>query len=318
MPTDEKSDRMFYQSRARRVRGGIKARSENGEFAKNWWARKWLLAMERLVPAARLQRGRHYARIGQVISMQETQEGIHAKVQGSRPLPYKVSIGVTHLDNETWEKVLDAMAEQAIFTAKLLAGEMPENIEEAFSAAGASLFPARHGDLQTKCSCPDWANPCKHIAATHYILGDRFDEDPFLLFRLRGRSQEEVLQGLSKRRSASAAAEGSEETAPDPGLDPSKDANGNPPDNVEDTDRPPTRNARTFWGFAAPLDDFSVAIRPPAVAMPLLQRLGDPDLMGRLDVQSMFKEAYNMTEQFAQVIAYSSAAASLPEEKEEE
>ncbi|HZU86461.1 MAG TPA: SWIM zinc finger family protein [Anaerolineaceae bacterium] len=319
MTVEENSDRMFYQSRARRVRGGIKARSENGEFAKNWWARKWLLAMERLVPAARLQRGRHYARIGQVISMQETKDGISARVQGSRPLPYKVNISVSHLDEETWQKALDAMAGRAIFTAKLLAGEMPENIEEAFSIAGASLFPARHGDLQTKCSCPDWANPCKHIAATHYILGDRFDEDPFLLFRLRGRSQEEVLEGLRKRRSAAMVniEPDGEKDATENSLS-SSEPHDAPPENNEDNDRPPTRNARTFWGFAAPLDEFSVAIRPPAVDMPLLQRLGDPDLMGRLDVQSMFKEAYNMTGQFAQVIAFSSAAASMPEEKEEE
>lgn len=319
MATEEKKDNMFYQSRPRHVRGGIKARSNQGEFAKNWWARKWLLAMERLVPAARLQRGKHYARIGQVLSMQEIKEGVSARVQGSRPLPYKVNIGVSHLDDETWEKVLDAMAGQAIFTAKLLAGEMPEHIEEAFSAAGASLFPARHGDLQTKCSCPDWANPCKHIAATHYILGDRFDEDPFLLFRLRGRSQNEVLEGLRKRRNA-AVEENPEESEAQgsDGTTQAGESNEIPPDNSDDNGRPPTRNARTFWGFAAPLEDFSVTIRPPAVAMPLLQRLGDPDLMGRLDVQSMFKEAYNMAAQFAQVIAFSSAAANLPEEKEEE
>ncbi len=312
------NDRMFYQSRARRVRGGIKARSENGEFAKNWWARKWLLAMERLVPAARLQRGRHYARIGQVISMQETREGVTAKVQGSRPQPYKVSIGVTHLDDETWEKALDAMAQQAIFTAKLLAGEMPENIEEAFSTAGASLFPSRHGDLQTKCSCPDWANPCKHIAAAHYILGDRFDEDPFLLFRLRGRSQEDVLEGLRKRRSAELTGTEAREAVPLPVEEAIPEPEDPAAENGEEANRPPTRNARTFWGMAAPLDDFSVTIRPPTVEMPLLQRLGEPDLMGKLDVQSMFKEAYNMTGQFAQVIAFSSAAANLAEETEED
>ena len=89
------------------------------------------------------------------------------------------------------DEALDALAEQAIFTAQLLAGEMPQDIEEAFEEAGASLFPKKRGDLETECSCPDYANPCKHIAATHYILGERFDEDPFLIFRLRGRTQEE-------------------------------------------------------------------------------------------------------------------------------
>ena len=88
------------------------------------------------------------------------------------------------------------MAGQALFAAQLLAGEMPQDIEEAFAAAGVSLFPDRRGDLDTDCSCPDWANPCKHVAATHYILGEQFDEDPFLLFRLRGRTQEQILAAL--------------------------------------------------------------------------------------------------------------------------
>ena len=96
------------------------------------------------------------------------------------------------------------MAEQAIFTAQLLAGEMPQDIEQAFEAAKVSLFPSRHDDLKTECSRPDYANPCKHVAATHYILGERFDEDPFLIFRLRGRTQEQVMAALRKRRSEEA------------------------------------------------------------------------------------------------------------------
>ena len=93
------------------------------------------------------------------------------------------------------------MGSKAVFAAKLLSGEMPQDIEQAFEAAGVSLFPSQRNDLKTDCSCPDYANPCKHIAATHYILGERFDEDPFLIFRLRGRTQEQVMQELRKRRS---------------------------------------------------------------------------------------------------------------------
>ena len=184
----------------RKARGGIKARSERGTFAKNWWARRWIEAMERLVPVARLDRGRYYAREGQVLSVEEIKNGVAARVQGSRAKPYLVTIRMRPLSNEQWKKVLDVLADRAIFAAQLLAGEMPANIEDAFAAAGVSLFPNRTGDLISECNCPDWANPCKHVAATHYILGERFDEDPFLLFRMRGRTQEQILTALRQRR----------------------------------------------------------------------------------------------------------------------
>lgn len=190
---------------------GIKAKSKRGEFAKNWWATRWITALERLVDRGRLTRGRTYARQGQVLSIEETKSGITAKVQGSRRTPYKVTVNIDTLTNEQWEKVIDALAGQAIFTAQLLAGEMPQEIEQAFQAAGVSLFPEKRGQLVTDCSCPDPSNPCKHIAAVHYILGEQFDEDPFLLFRLRGRTQEQILAALRERRAAGGAADEAEE-----------------------------------------------------------------------------------------------------------
>ena len=117
--------------------------------------------------------------------------------------PYRISIKINHLTDAEWDKVLTRLSEQAIFTAQLLAGEMPQEIEQAFERAKVSLFPSNRRDLETDCSCPDYSNPCKHIAATHYILGERFDEDPFLIFRLRGRTQEQVMRELRKRRAGS-------------------------------------------------------------------------------------------------------------------
>ena len=193
-------DYYFKPTKPKEAKDGIKARSKRGSFAKNWWAQRWIAALERLVDSGRLSRGRSYARKGQVLSIEETKDGIAARVQGSRKTPYKVNIQIKSLTDAEWDKVFDAMAEQAIFTAQLLAGEMPQDIEQAFEAAKVSLFPAKRGDLKTDCSCPDYANPCKHVAATHYILGERFDEDPFLIFRLRGRTQEQVMQALRERR----------------------------------------------------------------------------------------------------------------------
>jgi uncharacterized Zn finger protein len=148
---------------------GIKARSQRGSFAKSWWAARWVAALEHLVDSGRLSRGRSYARKGQVLSIEETRDGIAARVQGSRPTPYKVSIQMAPLTDAQWDQVIDALSEQAIFSAQLLAGEMPQEIEQAFESAGVSLFPGRRADLKTSCSCPDYANPCKHRAATDSI-----------------------------------------------------------------------------------------------------------------------------------------------------
>ncbi len=199
-------DYYFKPTKAKEAKDGIKARSQRGSFAKNWWAQRWIAALERLVDSGRLTRGRSYARKGQVLSIEENKDGIAAKVQGSRATPYKIKIQITALTDAEWEKVFDALSEQAIFTAQLLAGEMPQDIESAFERAKVSLFPSKRADLQTDCSCPDYSNPCKHIAATHYILGERFDEDPFLIFRLRGRTQEQVMAALRQRRAGDADA----------------------------------------------------------------------------------------------------------------
>ena len=133
-------------SRPRAAKNGIKARSQRGSFAKNWWAKRWIIALERLVDFRRLTRGQIYARKGQVLSIEENPDGIAARVQGSRSTPYKIKIQIAPLTDSQWDKVIDALAEQAIFTAQLLAGEMPDDIEQAFEAAHVSLFPSRRDD----------------------------------------------------------------------------------------------------------------------------------------------------------------------------
>ena len=179
---------------------GIKAHTRRGSFARSWWASRWITALERLVNPGRLARGRSYARTGQVISLEVGRDGVKAVVQGSRQKPYDVTITFTRLSDAEWDRVIDAMAAEALYAARLLSGEMPEQIEEVFAAAGTSLFPTDANDMRTKCSCPDVANPCKHIAAVHYLLGERFDEDPFLMFLLRGRSRDEIVAALRERR----------------------------------------------------------------------------------------------------------------------
>lgn len=244
----------FQPSRPIQTDEGIKARSKKGKFVKNWWAKRWIQTLEKLVDAGRLRRGKRYARQGQILSIEEITGGIEAKVQGSRSRPYKVTLDINPLTDQQWEQVIDALADQAIFTAQLLAGEMPQDIEEAFAQVGISLFPEKSAELITDCSCPDWANPCKHVAAVHYILGERFDEDPFMLFRLRGRTQEQILEALRSRR---ADAAGDDEA-------------------IEEIIVPLSETLDDFWGSKHP-PRLNTAIKPPQTTLPILKRLGQPN-----------------------------------------
>ena len=158
---------------------------------------------------ARLTRGRSYARRGQVLSISVEQGAVTASVQGSRARPYRVEIRVETLGGSDWKKLTAALSERPIFAAKLLAGHMPDDIEDAFRDVGLSLFPDRSDDLETDCSCPDWSNPCKHVAAVYLLLGEEFDRDPFLVFKLRGAEREELL-GLAGLQAESGA--GTDET----------------------------------------------------------------------------------------------------------
>ena len=270
----------YPKPKPRRPANGIKAQSGR-QFGKTWWAGQWLAALERLMDAGRLSRGRSYARSGQVLNLDIKPGRVDSRVQGSRPSPYKVEIEIKPLSDKDWERVADAMAEQAIFAAKLLAGEMPQNIEEAFAAAKVNLFPTSKGDLETDCSCPDWSNPCKHIAAVYYLLGEQFDADPFLLFRLRGKSKDDVMAMLRARRTlAQAESQATESTAKSV--------------RVTEPVIPLKESLERFWDAADNLADFQVKIEPPAVDAVPVKRLGAPGFWrdNKVDFISLFARAY--------------------------
>lgn len=251
----------FYpESRPIETDRGLKAKSKRGDFTENWWAKRWIQSLELLMDANRLRRGKRYARQGQVLSIEEQAGGVVATVQGSRARPYRVDVELEAFSDEQWNRVGNALSERPLFTASLLAGEMPADIEEAFTAAGVGLFPERGSELSTRCSCPDSARVCKHSASVHYILGERFDEDPFLLFRLRGRSEEQLLAELRSRGSAQEEPTGAHAT----GIDSA------PP--LED-------QLDHFWQASSALDSVKVCIEPPAVDLSVLKRLGQPSFM---------------------------------------
>jgi len=175
--------------------------NQSFQASREWWSQRWLDLLDSYRFKKRLERGRNYARQGNILSIKFEGSQVLARVQGTDPEPYKVSLYLEKFDDEQWGYVVETMSQKAVYAAKLLAGEMPQNIEEVFTANGLSLFPFTLSEVKSRCSCPDKANPCKHVAAVYYQLGDRFSEDPFVLFQLRGRTKDEVLTSLRELRS---------------------------------------------------------------------------------------------------------------------
>ena len=265
----------FAESKPLAAKGGIKAQSRRGAFVKNWWAKRWISVLESFEIGARLGRGRRYARGGQVLNVDIDRGMVTAEVQGSRPKPYRVVVAVEPLAPEKWTVVGEYLASQALFAARLLAGEMPQDIETAFAEVGLSLFPAR-GELKTHCSCPDWSNPCKHIAAVYYLLGEEFDRDPFLIFKLRGMDRDGLMDLLGAAQAAPTA-----EVLPEPQVEPLP-AEPLPTDPAD------------FWHPGKLPDDLFGEVRIPAISAALLRRLGGfPFWRGERPFQGALEPTYS-------------------------
>jgi len=231
---------------------------------REWWAQRWIDVLESFGYARRLARARVYAREGNVLSIEFKGSKVSALVQGTAPEPYRVSISLEPFSDEQWGYVVESMAERAIFSAKLLAGEMPQTIEEVFTTNGLSLFPFTKFDIRSRCSCPDPANPCKHIGAVYYQLGDRFSEDPFVLFQLRGRSKEQIIEALRQMRSK---VDGAGETPlPETEMPVQAQRSGAVSAISLDSDR--------FWSYTAQLEPSLVVITPSPSSETVLDVLG--------------------------------------------
>ncbi|HDQ93626.1 MAG TPA: hypothetical protein ENN89_05825, partial [Synergistetes bacterium] len=189
-----------------RVTGGIKAQNQKGSFAREWWGKRWIEVLEGFRIGARMERGRSYARKGQVVRLNIQKGVVRAAVQGSRAGEYNISIKISVFSDQQWDQVISGLMDHPAFVTSLLSGEMPREMEEQLNSVGLSLFPEKRKDLRTSCTCPDSSNPCKHIAAVFYIMAEAFDENPFFLFTLRGMDRDDFMARLQ---------EGLPQTAPD-------------------------------------------------------------------------------------------------------
>ena len=265
----------FYPpSRPLKATGGIRARSKRGSIGEQWWSRRFIDVLESFGLQSRLTRGRTYARSGQVLSLDISTGHVTATVQGSRIKPYTVRLTVDPLTTRQWQRVEEALVARAIFRARLLAGEMPAEIEEVFADCGTPLFPKSARDLTMTCSCPDREVPCKHLAAVCYVLAEAFDADPFGMLAWRGKGRADLLAALRRLTGGDAT------------------AGGRPV--IDVADAPLSPSPAGFW--SSTLSPARLRALPPATAVPcdLLLRSFEPPFItvGGMDLVTLLRPAY--------------------------
>jgi uncharacterized Zn finger protein len=255
----------------------VRALSGRGEFAKNWWGKEFLSALAAMDPydgPSRLGRGRSYARRGQVLDVQIGPGRVAARVQGSRPSPYRVRIDLRPIAERSWRQGAAALGARPEALAALVGGALPPAAAELFLAQGTPLLPGDKGDLETSCSCPDWANPCKHVAAVYYLVAEELDRDPLVLLRLRGIEREAFLaaclEAVAGEGEGAGEAEGAQ-PAPAAVVQAAPGARRRP-GRARPAESLPKAPA-AFWGTRAPLP--ALPASPAAIDAPLVRGLGE-------------------------------------------
>lgn len=247
------------------------------KFTRTWWGQRFIEALEEFTDEARLGRGRSYARGGRVLNFQLEKGNITAKVRGKinpyfgvyKEPKYNTSINIKPISRQNWSKVIKLISSKASYVSKLLMNEMPDNIEEAFSELSLHLLPHSQKDFDTYCSCPDWANPCKHIAGVYYLVAAEFDRDPFLMFELRGLSKDELQAELAKSPLGQALA--SQLSTREIPLEPSESYYTKPEKEglEEDID------IKVFWTGKRKLPQHAEPPSPPTIPALLVKKQGD-------------------------------------------
>ena len=175
------------------------------KYAKTWWGQRFIEALEDFTDSGRLQRGRSYSTDNRIKQWLLKEGKVDAKLRGNinpyfgvyKEPTYKVSVQMNHLSEAQWQKIIQKLTQRASFIARLLLNEIPENIENVFADLGVHLLPNSYKDFKVACNCPDYEVPCKHIAGVCYRLAGQLDQDPFLLFEMRGLAPEKLLQELA-------------------------------------------------------------------------------------------------------------------------
>lgn len=283
----------FPASKPLEVEDGIATSKQRGAMAERWWSKRFVDVLDNYGLGARMQRGRRYARAGQLLSFEVHPGQLLAQVQGSRATPYLVTVDAPATSDTQWAEVDSALASRVKFAARLLAGDVPPELEDVFADAGVALLPAKWSDLTARCTCPDIANPCKHIAAVLYVFADRLDDDPWLLLEWRGRTREQILQPLVSRSKGVHTPESAPSRA---GADPGDEASDPASEVTPWWPLDPQRMRLPAGGAPRGSDiDHLLDIDPPDPPDVVLVRLDELDVKIReTPLVDLFAEAYRI------------------------
>ncbi|CAG1000682.1 hypothetical protein PHYC_02856 [Phycisphaerales bacterium] len=277
--------------------------------------------VELIAPGAAMVEGLEYAKDGQTKKITTSPGRVEGLIQGRADRPYVTIIEVDKLSESAWERVVPAMSEGAIYSAKLLAGELPTNIEDLFGPLDLRLFPADAGEVRVSCTCTDHAAAkaatlttstapttagqtpdlrwCKHVCCLAYLLGQRLATEPFLMFALRGLDSKELLERLRERRAMAA-----------PGLGDRSPIYVQHIPGVSEQPAPPLEaSLANFWEAGPGLSEIDIPMGKPPVSHPLLRRLGPSPLAGTFPMMGLLASCYD-------VISDEAIRKSLPREND--
>ncbi len=194
---EERMSKKRYPVRIPRFAAGIRAQEMRSGGGRSWWGMRWMAALEEMGLKGRLGRARNYAVGGQVVSVEVAGGDILAKVVGTRPDPYEVKLVFRRPEGACRRRIIDKIRAEPMLVARILANDLPMEVAEIFSKEGFDLFPGKKlapgkYDMTSSCSCPDWANPCKHVTAVLLVLGEEVSRRPAMLLELRGIGEEDL------------------------------------------------------------------------------------------------------------------------------
>jgi len=263
----------------------------NGTHAESWWGGRWVRALTQLLNSRILARGRTYAGSGRLLELEIQVGVVLAQAQGEDGPVCQLRIELQTFDDDVWERVTATMAGQAIYAAQLLNGEMPMDIEAVFNAEGVSLFPASRREFHAQCSCPEYARPCQHVAAALWVIGERLDADPFILFALRGRTKEQFMAALREARAGDGQgmAQG---IVPGALVSPAEGA-----ESLED-------DIGRFWQLGPEVEALQMRVAPPEVDMEAIKVLGDPTFAEDEGLLERLTRIYRAVSHKAQEVAF--------------
>jgi uncharacterized Zn finger protein len=269
----------------RRVRNGIKLRARDGSIPSTPLSDRLLDLIRRITRQEEVEEGQRYARLGQTIALDCRPGEVVASVQGRAGRPYETRIRFGAFSPAQWDRIVDAMASEAVYLVKLLDDALPEGIDDLLGGLGLSLLPPTPSDLELSCTCRRMP-PCRHIATIAYLLAERLASEPLLVFTLRGLEADRLLDRLRQARTL--RARGVAAAHSDPMI-------------PESQEEPVALEAclDEFWRPGPQLTLMQSAPPPQHLSHALLRRLGPSPMNSRFPLNGLLASIYDSVAEYA-------------------